>query len=73
MDEELYEKLACRIHKKCAQCGESISVELYLSRKADGLYAWQEGLCSHCGNRVSTPLPEAILVMDETAKRVLAN
>ena len=73
MDEDLREKLATIVKRKCDSCGEMIFVELYFSREETRLRLWQEGLCPGCGNTAFAAMPEAILVLDERARRILAN
>jgi len=51
-----------------------MSVELCLGFSENGdLHMWHEGLCTHCLSSMSTPLPELLLVMDESSSQIIAN
>ena len=73
MDEDKYEKLARFVRRKCNSCGEMVDVELYLTKDKGLLRLYQEGLCSGCGKKIFGGVPEVVLVMDEQARRMLAN
>ena len=73
MDEEMYEKLAKSVRRKCDSCGEMVDMDLYLTRDKGLLRVYLEGFCSGCGKKIFAGVPEVVLVMDEQARRMLAN
>lgn len=74
MREELQGGRGLPRHIDCPSCGQSMSVELCLGFNENGdLYVQHEGLCTHCLSSMSTPLPELLLVMDESSSQIIAN
>ena len=74
MSDGLFERLGFLRRTSCPSCGEDMPVDLYIALNEKGeLQVWHEGICTHCLSSVFTPLPEVVLVMDETSRQIMAN